>query len=89
MGLGDAFQLTKEDLEGAVRLFRAPEASAVRRMRGGAAPDHHGHLARVQVELFGFTHCSARCVERSHKNLPSLKLRVFVADITALVKKQK
>ena len=29
-------------------------ASAVRRMRGGAAPDHHGHLARVEVELFAF-----------------------------------
>ena len=85
VGLGDAFQLPKEDLEGAVRLFRAPEASAVGRMRGGAAPDHHGHLARVQVELFTFTHCSARCVERSHI-YPSLKLRVFVDDITALVK---
>ena len=46
LGLGDALQLLKEDIAGAVRLFRAPEASAVRRMRGGAAPDHHGHLAR-------------------------------------------
>ena len=65
-----------QDIAGAVRLFRAPEASAVRRMRGGAAPDHHGHSPRVQLELFAFTHCSAGCVERSHKNLPSLKLRV-------------
>ena len=54
LGLGDAFQLPKEDIAGAVRLFRASEASAVRRMRGGAAPDHHGPLARVKVEL---THC--------------------------------
>ena len=51
LGLGDALQLPKEDLAGAVRVLRAPEASAVRRMCGGAAPDHHGHLARVQVEL--------------------------------------
>ena len=35
--LGDAHQLPKEDIAGAVRLFRAPAASAVRRMRGGAA----------------------------------------------------
>ena len=40
LGLGDALQLPKEDIAGAVWLFRAPEASAVRRMRGGAAPDH-------------------------------------------------
>ena len=31
--------------------FLAPEASAVCRMCGGAAPDHPGHLARVKVEL--------------------------------------
>ena len=31
--------------------FRAPEASAVRRMCGGAAPDHHGYLARIELEL--------------------------------------
>ena len=79
LGLGDALQLPKEDVAGAVWSFQAPEASAVRRLRGGAAPDHHGHLARVQVELFAFTHCSA-------KIQPSLKLRVFVDDITALVK---
>ena len=34
--------------------FLAPGASAVRRMCGGTARDHHGHLARVQVELFAF-----------------------------------
>ena len=60
LGLGDALQLPKEDVAGAVWSFQAPEASAVRRLRGGAAPDHHGHLARVQVELFAFTHCSAK-----------------------------
>ena len=53
------------------------EASAVRRMRGGTAPDHHGHLARVEVELFAFTHRSAGCVERSHKNLPVPEAEFF------------
>ena len=60
LGLGDALQLPKEDVAGAVWSFQAPEASAVRRLRGGAAPDHHGHLARAQVELFAFTHRSAK-----------------------------
>ena len=75
--LGDALQLPKEDIAGVVRSFRAPEASAVRRMRGGAALDHHGHLARVQVELFAFAHCSAGCVERSHKNIPVFEAEGF------------
>ena len=46
------FNFPKEDLASAVWVFRAPEASAVRRLCGGAVPDHHGHPARVQVELF-------------------------------------
>ena len=37
LGLGDALQLPKEDIAGTVRLFQAPEASAVRRMRIGVA----------------------------------------------------
>ena len=32
------------------------------RMCGGAAHDHHGYFARVEVELPAFTHCSAGCV---------------------------
>ena len=40
-------------------LLRAPEASAVQRMCGGAAPDHHGYLARIQVELRAPTCCVA------------------------------
>ena len=35
--------------------------SAVRRMCGGAAPDHHGFLARVEVELLAPTDCVAGC----------------------------
>ena len=63
-----------------------PEARTVRRMCGRAAHDHHGFSARVQVELFAFAHCFAGCIEGSHKNYPSLKLRVFINDITAKVK---
>ena len=48
---------------GAVRVLRAPEAGAVRRMRGGAAPDHHGHSPRVEVELLALTDCAAGCVK--------------------------
>ena len=61
--LGDAFQFPKEDLASAVRSFRAPEACTVGRMPGGAAPDHFGHLARVQVELFASADCIAGCIE--------------------------
>ena len=57
--VGDALQFPKEDRSGAVWLFRAPEASAVRSMCGGTAPDHHGHPATVQVELFALTYCFA------------------------------
>ena len=39
------------------------EARTVRRMPGGAAPDHVGHLTRVQVELFASADCIAGCVE--------------------------
>ena len=51
MGLGEAVQLPKEDIAGAMPVLRGPAASAVRRMCGGIAPDHHGDLARVEVEL--------------------------------------
>ena len=37
------------------------------------------------MELFAFTHCSAGCVEGSHKNLSIFEAEV-VDDITALVK---
>ena len=57
LGLGDALQLPKEDIAGAERLFRAPEASTVGRMCGRAAQDHYGHLARVQVELLIAAYC--------------------------------
>ena len=42
-------------------------------MCGGAAPDHHGYLARVEMELL----ITAK--------LPSVKVEVFVDDITALL----
>ena len=59
VGLGDSLQLPKEDTAGAVRVLRASEAGAVRRMRGGAAKDHHGSLARVKMELHASTCCAA------------------------------
>ena len=54
-----ALQLPTEDVAGAVRVLRAPEASAVRRMCGGAPPDHYGHLAKVEVELLATAFCVA------------------------------
>ena len=57
-------------------------------MCSGAAHDHHGCFARIEVELFAFTYCSAGYERRSHKKL-SLKLLVFVDDITAMVKGRK
>ena len=77
LGLRDAFQLPKENLAGAVRPLWAPVACSVRRMCGGAPPDHHGHLARVQVELLAFTLCSAGCVERGKTNLPFFEAEGF------------
>ena len=83
MGLGHALQLLKEDIAGAMPVLRGPAASAVRRMCGGTSPDHHGHLARVEVELLAFSYCVAECIERGYNNLLPLTLRVFVDDITA------
>ena len=63
LGLGDAFQLPKEDLASAVRVLRAPEEGTVRRVCGGDAHDHDGYFARVQVELFAVAHCLAGCIK--------------------------
>ena len=38
-----------------------------RRMCGRAAHDHHGHPARVQVELLAPAYCFTRRAERGHK----------------------
>ena len=61
--LGDAFQLPKEDLASAMRVLSAPEASAVRTMCGGAAPDHDDYLARIKMELLASAFCVAGCTE--------------------------
>ena len=63
VGLGNALQLPKEDLSSVLQLFRAPEEGTVRRMCGRAVENHHGHSARVQVELLAVAHCVAGCVE--------------------------
>ena len=60
---GYAFQLPKEDLAGVVRLLRASEAGAVRRKCGGAAYDHHGHLAWANMEFFVSTYRAAGRIE--------------------------
>ena len=57
--MGDERQLPKKDIAGALRVLRAPEASAVGRMCGGAATDHHAHLARVKMESLNSTYCTA------------------------------
>ena len=79
LGLGDSLQFPKEDTAGAVRVLRASEASAVRRMCGGAAPNRHGRLARFQMGL----------LSEVTKICPPLKLRVFVDDIKALLKRKE
>ena len=56
-------------------------------MRGGAARDHHGYLARVKVELLASTYfCAMQDALREAIGIyPPLKLRVFVDDVTALL----
>ena len=88
-GLGRRTSASEEDSAGALCVIRAPEASAVRRMCIGAAPDHHGHLARVKVELLAFTCCVAGRVKRGYKNLPSAEVRVFVMTSQLLMVKNK
>ena len=62
--LGDALQLPEEDIAGALRILRAPEAIAVRRMCVGTALDHHGNLAKGRSEVVCFCAlCVAVCVE--------------------------
>ena len=52
-------------------------ASAVRRTCGGAAPDYHGYLARVEVELLASMDRVAGRTERSYKKLPSVDVEGF------------
>ena len=63
LGLGNTLQLPKEDFRVLCGLFRAPEEGTVRRMCGRAVTNHHGRLARVQVELFAVARCVAGCFE--------------------------
>ena len=86
LGLGDACQFPRKDLTCALRLLRAPEKGAVRRMRGRAATNDHGYPARVQVELLVLRTVLQDALSEVMEILPPLNLRVFVDDITALVK---
>ena len=57
---GDAhFSFPRKNLRVLCGCFRSQETGAVRRMGGGAAHDHHGFLARVEVELLASTYCVA------------------------------
>ena len=71
------FSFPRKIFTGALRLFRAPEESAVRRMCGRYVANHHGHLARIQVELLAVAHRVARCNERGYENLPSAEVEGF------------
>ena len=57
-------------------------------MCGRAANNHHGYPAKVEVELLALTDCVAACVVLGSKNYLTLKLRVFVDDITALLRRK-
>ena len=86
-GLGNGFRASQPPCGvglGFVRILQAPMSSAVRRMCGGAAPDHHGHLAWVEVELLLRT-VPQDALSEVTKFYPPLQLRVFVDDITAFL----
>ena len=46
-------------------------------MRGGAAPDHQGHLPWVKVELHATWDFVARCIERSDEGVSASEAEVF------------
>ena len=90
VSLGNTFQLPKEDLaRSAVRVLRAPEASAVRRMCGGAAPDHHGILPGSEWSCLLLRIVLQDALSEVTKFFTPLKSRVFVDDITAHLKGNK
>ena len=56
-------------------------------MCGRAVANHYGHFARIQVELLAsYVIVLQDALSEVMKIYPPLKLRVFVGDITALVK---
>ena len=57
-------------------------------MCGRAANNHIGYPAEVEVELLALADCVAACVMLGSKFYPTLKLRVFVDDITALLRRK-
>ena len=59
VGLGDALQSSQEVVASALRQLRTPAEGAVRRICGGAAPDHHSESSRVEMELLLNAHCAA------------------------------
>ena len=57
--MGDVFQSSKRNVACAMQVLRASDASTVRRMCRGAAPDRHGHPPGVEMELLVTAHCAA------------------------------
>ena len=43
-------------------------------MCSGAAVDHHGHPARVKVELLASAYCVAGCAEECNKELSASEI---------------
>ena len=62
MGMVDAFQLFPGRFGGA-----SAGTSSTSGVFGSAAPDHHGHSSRVQVELLASSCCVPGRNERGHK----------------------
>ena len=87
--LGNALQLPKEDLAFAVRVLLAPATCTVRRMCGGepltttTAIMPRSKWSRLLLRI-----ALQDALSEVTKNYPPLKLRVFVDDITALLKRK-
>ena len=53
-----------------------------RKVRGGTAPNHHGHSARVQMELLVVEDCASGCIGAVTKVFSPMKIKGFADDIT-------
>ena len=86
LGLGNALQLPKEDIDGVVRILRAPrsECSSKGVWRSRSGPPRPSCQGRSGVACFCVLCCRMRWV-KVQKFYPPLKLRLFVDDVTALL----
>ena len=84
--LGDALRLLKEDLANAVRVLRAPEACTVRRMCGRPLTTITVILPALKWSCLLFRIVLQDASSEATRIYPRLKLRVFVDDVTALLR---